>query len=170
MHMAHIAVLVTAVIACISDLRTRRIPNVLTFGAAAAGVLFHIATHGWEGAFAGVAGWMVGVAVFFAPYALGGMGAGDVKLLGALGAWLGPVEAIWLALYTGMAGGLIALVWAAVHGYLPQALRNIWMLLAYWRLAGVRPMAELTLDTGRGPRLAYATSILAGTAATLWFR
>ena len=56
------------------------------------------------------------------------------------------------------------------HGYLPQALRNIWMLLVYWRVAGVRPMAELTLETGNGPRLAYAASILAGTAATLWFR
>ncbi len=170
MPMAHIAVLVTAGLACIADIRSRRIPNVLTFGAAAAGLVFHLATRGLDGGLASMGGWIVGVAVLFAPYALGGMGAGDVKLLGALGAWLGPADALWLALYTGVAGGAIALVWAAMHGYLLQAVRNIWALLIYWRLAGVRPMSELTLETGRGPRLAYATSILAGTVVTLWLR
>ena len=170
MSIAQFAVLLTAGLACLLDLRTRRIPNVLTFGAAGVGVLFHLTTRGWEGGLASIGGWLVGVAVLFAPFALGGMGAGDVKLLGALGAWLGPVGALWLALYTGIAGGVIAIVVAAMHGYLAQALRNIWMLLIYWRLAGVRPMAELTLDTSRGPRLAYATSILAGAVVTLWLR
>ena len=112
---------------------------------------------------------VVGAGALFVAYALGGMGAGDVKLLAALGAWLGPREAPWLALYTGVAGGLTALLWATVHGYLIQAVRNLWVL-RYWRLAGIRPMAELTLATGKGPRLAYATSILAGTVATVWLR
>ena len=164
----HIAVLVVAAIACVWDVRTRRIPNVLTFGAAAAALIFQVATGGATGAISSVGGWLVGVSALLAAYMLGGMGAGDVKLLGALGAWLGPREALWLALYTGIAGGLIALLWAMAHGYLAQAVRNLWVLLGYWRLAGVRPMSELTLATGKGPRLAYATSILAGTVVTVW--
>jgi prepilin peptidase CpaA len=168
MPTAQIVTLATAALACAIDLRTRRIPNELTFGAAAAGLVYHLATQGVVGGVASVGGWVVGVAVLFAPYALGGMGAGDVKLLGALGAWLGPVGAMWLGLYTGVAGALIALVVATVTGYLPRALRNIWTLLAYWRIAGVRPLSALTLDRGSAPRLAYGTSILAGTVATLW--
>ncbi len=117
-----------------------------------------------------MSGWVVGVAFLLAPYALGSMGAGDVKLLGALGAWLGPGDTVWLGLYTGIAGGAIAFVVAARHGYLRQAYRNLSGLLLYWRVAGVRPLAELTLEKGNGPRLAYAMPILAGTVATLWLR
>jgi prepilin peptidase CpaA len=98
------------------------------------------------------------------------MGAGDVKLLGALGAWLGPSGAIWLALYSGIAGGVIAFGMAASQGYLKQAYNNVWTLLAYWRAVGIRPMAELTLDTGEGPRLAYAAPMLVGTVLTVWLR
>jgi len=170
MSFVQLAALVTAGVACAWDLRTRRIPNILTFGAAGAGLLFHLVVGGMSGGAESAAGWIVGVALMFALYALGGLGAGDVKLLGALGAWLGPVEVAWVVLFTGMAGGILALVVAATHGYLRQACRNLWSLLAYWRLAGIRPMAELTLDTSRGPRLAYATSILAGTVVALWLR
>src|SRR5688572_30840223 len=91
-----------AVIAVIWDLSTRRIPNVLTFGAALAGFLLHAYAAGWSGLGLAVAGWAVGVAFFFPIFALGGMGAGDVKLLGALGAWLGPVAVIWVALFSGI--------------------------------------------------------------------
>ncbi len=165
-----IAVLAIAALACAVDLRTRRIPNVLTFGAAVGGLVFHLATNGVAGGMESVAGWIVGAAVLFVPFALGGMGAGDVKLLGALGAWLGPSDALWLALYTGMAGGVMAVLVAMATGYLGQACRNIWSLVGYWRVVGVRPMAELTLQRGGAPRLAYAAPILAATVVTVWLR
>lgn len=72
--------------AALVDVRTRRIPNVLTFGAALAALVFHIATQGLPGATTAIGGWAVAAALFFAPFALGGMGAGDVKLVAALGA------------------------------------------------------------------------------------
>jgi prepilin peptidase CpaA len=53
---------------------------------------------------------MVGVAVFFVPFALRGLGAGDVKLLGAIGAWIGPAAVVWTALYTGIVGGVLCVV------------------------------------------------------------
>jgi prepilin peptidase CpaA len=108
--------------------------------------------------------------MFLLPFALGGLGGGDVKLLGALGAWIGPSEALWLGIYTGVAGGVIAIVWSIATGYLRNALRNVYLLLMHWRAAGLRPLPELTLEHGRAPRLAYAVPILAGTMVTLWMR
>src|SRR5688572_2362189 len=87
-------------VACVTDVRSRRIPNVLTFGAAAAALLFHLFVAGTGGLQTAVGGWLVGTVLFLPFFALGGMGAGDVKLLAALGAWLGPRETVWLALYT----------------------------------------------------------------------
>jgi prepilin peptidase CpaA len=157
-----------SLIACATDLRSRRIPNVLTFGGAAAGIVFHLIAGGPAGAGTAALGWLAGCALFFVPFALGGMGAGDVKLIAALGAWLGPADTLWLALYTGVAGGVLALVVACARGYLMKALRNIWMLLSYWRVVGVRPLDELTLAHSHAPRLAYGVAILAGTMVTVW--
>jgi prepilin peptidase CpaA len=166
----HIVSIGLATVACGWDLRTRRIPQVLTLGGALAGLAFHLATGGWQGGVASVLGWAVGIAIFLAPFALGGLGAGDVKLLGALGAWLGVNDIVWVALYTGIAGGLFAVVVAGASGYLGQAIANVQMLLIHWKLNGIRPLTSMTLEEGRGPRLAYAVPILAGTVATLWLR
>jgi prepilin peptidase CpaA len=170
MTIAHVVVVLVAAVGCAIDLRTRRIPNVLTFGAAGGALVFALATRGLSGGIESLVGFLVGAALMLVPFALGGMGAGDVKLLGALGAWLGPADAIWLFLYTGISGGVIALVVAVFTGYLGQACRNILRLLEYWRAVGLRPMVELTLHSGRGPRLAYGAAIFAGTVATIWLR
>jgi prepilin peptidase CpaA len=170
MTMAHIAVLVIAALACSTDVRSRRIPNWLTFGAALAGVAYQLVSHGYAGLGDGLLGWVAGAAFLFVPFALGGIGAGDVKLMAALGAWLGPADVMWLGMYTGVAGGVIALVVAVAKGYAVQMLANVKLLLTHWRVAGVRALPELTLQHGRGPRLAYGVAILAGTMVTVWVR
>ena len=158
------------ILACVTDLRSRRIPNVLTFGAAAAALVYGAVVGGWPGVASAALGWVVGAAAFFIPFALGGLGAGDVKLLAAMGAWLGPVGAFWLALYTGVAGGVMALAVALGSGYLRRALTNVSLLLMHWRVAGLRPLSEVSLEGSDGPRLAYALPIFAGLVATLWLR
>ncbi len=167
-HTTGIIVVAISLAACVTDLRSRRIPNALTFGAALAAFSYHAATGGATGLFASCGGWLAGTAIFFLPFALGGMGAGDVKLLAALGAWLGPADAVWVALYTGVAGGVLALILACVRGYLRQALSNIWLLLAHWRVFGLQPLEEVTLVRSAGPRLAYAVPIFVGTLVTIW--
>jgi len=152
------------------DLTTKRIPNVLTFGAALLGLIAHAYVGGWSGAGMSAAGWLVGVAAFFPFFALGGMGAGDIKLLGAIGAWLGPVATIWVALFSSIAGGVMAVIVAAFSGYLMRAFNNLWVTFTSWRIAGIRPTPELTLAGNSGPRLAYAVPVLAGLVLTLWLR
>ncbi len=163
-------VLVIAGVAAAWDLGTRRIPNALTFGAAIAAILAHLFAGGWSAAGMAIAGWIVGVAAFFPFFALGGLGAGDIKLLGAIGAWLGPVAAIWVALFSGMAGGVLAIIVALFSGYLVRAFTNVWGLLTYWRVMGFRASPELTLSNNQAPRLAYAVPVFAGLVLTLWLR
>lgn len=157
-----------ALTACVTDVRSRRIPNVLTLGGAAAALVFHAVTA--EGAGIGTAamGWLVGTAVFLPFFLLGGMGAGDVKLMAALGAWLGPAEAFAIAIYASLAGGVLALGVALATGYLRTAFRNVGRLLKFWWLVGPRPMAGMTLDQSKSPRVAFAIPICCGLVMALW--
>jgi len=154
-------------LACVTDLRARRIPNVLTFSAAAGAVLFHLVTGGWQAAGWSIVGLFVGALLFLPMFALRGMGAGDVKLLAAVGAWLGPGQVAMVALATSLVGGVMAIVVALAYGYLRKALTNIYLLLAHWRVMGVSPLPAITLEQASGPRLAYAFPIALGTVVTL---
>jgi prepilin peptidase CpaA len=165
-----LAALSVGVVACVTDLRHRRIPNLLTFGAAALAFVFHGMVSGLPGVQSAAFGWLAGLAMFLPFFLLGGMGGGDVKLLAALGAWLGPGDAFWLAVYASIAGGALAVVVSLARGYLTTALRNLGGLLAYWSVAGPRPLASLTLEHGKAPRLAFAIPMLVGTMVTLWLR
>jgi prepilin peptidase CpaA len=129
-----------------------------------------MAVAGAAGVVSALAGWGIGVAIFFLPFALRGLGGGDLKLLGALGAWVGPSDIVWLSLYTGVAGGVFALVVSVAGGYLRQAMRNIWLLLMHFRLQGLRPLPELTIHQGSGPKLAYGLAIFTGVMVTVWTR
>jgi prepilin peptidase CpaA len=165
-----VAAIVVALAGCYTDMRTRRIPNVLTFGAAAGALGYSLSAGGLTAMGWSAVGWVVGAAMFFPFFALGGIGGGDVKLMAALGAWLGPGPAVWLALFAALAGGPLALVLAFSRGYARQAFGNLWGLLSYWRVAGLKPHPGLTLESaGKGvPRLPYALPITVGLLVTLW--
>jgi prepilin peptidase CpaA len=165
-----VVVLAVSVIAASIDVFTRRISNWLTLGGAVAAIVYAGSVDGGHGLLVGVTGWLAGLALFLPMFVLGGMGAGDVKLLACLGAWLGPRQVFWVALYASIAGGLLAVVVALSRGYLRRAFANVWLLLAHWRVSGIRPVPELTLAAGKSPRLPYALPMLVGTVAALWFR
>ena len=165
-----IIALVVALIACVTDVRSRRIPNVLTLGGAAAALVFHAVTAEGAGIGAAAMGWLVGTAVFLPFFLLGGMGAGDVKLMAALGAWLGPGEALAIAIYASLVGGALALGVALATGYLRTAFRNVGGLLKFWWLVGPRPMAGMTLGQSKSPRVAFAVPICCGLMMALWVR
>lgn len=154
---------------CFTDLRSRKIPNLLTFGGAICAVGFHLVVGGPWSAATSVGGWLLGVLLFAPVFAVGGLGAGDVKLLGALGAWIGPGRVLYLALFTAMAGGVMALVVMLARGYSRTVGRNLMLMATSWRL-GIAAVPGLTLEDAPGPRLAYALPIAAGTVLTLWLR
>jgi prepilin peptidase CpaA len=163
-----IAVVGIVIAAAIFDLGNRRIPNALTLGAAGIAVALHGVTSGWSGVLLAASGWAVGLALFFPLFALGGMGAGDVKLLAAIGAWMGPTGVIWTGLYGAVAGGIMALVFALAGGYARSAMRNVVAVMRLWRVEGVRPIEGLTLANKASVKLPYAVPLAAGALATLW--
>ncbi len=167
---SQLAVLVLGAIAAWCDIRTRHIPNLLTFGVAVAAIAYGLMTQGLGGGVSSVGGWLVGCALFLPFFVLGGMGAGDVKLLAAIGGWLGPRDAFMTGLYAAIAGGVMALALALATGYLGQALRNTTMLLSHWRVFGLSRLPALTLAEAHGHRLPYAFPIAAGTLAAIWLR
>jgi prepilin peptidase CpaA len=168
--MIDIAALGIAALACATDVRSARIPNWLTLGAMVAGLGVHALVPGGHGIAAAALGLIVGLLVFFPFFALGALGAGDVKLMAALGAWVGAAAVVNVALFGAVAGGVLAILVALWHGYLRRAFRNLRTLFAHWWLVGIKPLPELTLDKGQGLRLPYALPIMAGLVVTLWQR
>ena len=170
MTVAPLAASAVALTACLTDLRSRRIPNLLTFGGAVAALVFHLITGGLSALGWAAAGWGVGLLLFLPIFALRGIGGGDVKLLAALGAWLGPSLTLWLAFWSAIAGGAFAIIVAMASGYTGKALRNVWGMLSYWRVMGLHPHPAVTLESAAGPRLPYSLPITAGLGLTLWLQ
>lgn len=164
----HVFITLMAIVGGIWDLRTRRIPNYLTFGGALLGFIYFFATAGWIGLGHSVEGWLVGFLLFIPFFLLRGLGGGDVKMLAALGAWFGPAGMLVVAFYTAVAGGVIALIFVLARGYFTTAFKNLWLLLSHWRVVGIRPVNEISLENPKAPRLPYGVAIAAGALTTLW--
>jgi prepilin peptidase CpaA len=112
-------------LAAVSDVWTRRIPNWITFGTLVLGVLLNTWLHGLEGFLGALAGAVLGMALLLPFYAAGTLGAGDVKLLGGLGAVLGPQALVSVAVYGAIVGGLMSLIILAWHRRLFIALSDM---------------------------------------------
>jgi prepilin peptidase CpaA len=111
-------------IAVVNDLRFQKIPNILTFPAMVAAIAYNSWFSGLEGFLFSIEGIGLGMALFIAFHLLGGMGAGDVKLMGAVGGFLGP-EGVFIAfLFTAFTGGIYSLAILAYHGYLRGTLKR----------------------------------------------
>ncbi len=111
------------------DLRARRIPNWLVLAGLSAALAGRFAMLGVDGLWAGVNGFGLALAIYFPLFALRAMGAGDAKLMAALGAALGAAN--WLVLFfvTAFAGAAVAIVVVLAKGRLGQTLRNVGFIL-----------------------------------------
>lgn len=160
--------LLLATLACLTDLRSRRIPNALTCLGLAAGLALNARAEGLSGVVSSLGGGLIGLALFLPFMMLGGMGAGDVKLMAALGCLVGPTGILRLALVAALAGGLLALLRVGWEGRLRATLTGMAGLLLFWFSTGLRPSPELHLSNPSTIRIPYAIPIAAGTiVATL---
>ena len=120
--------LVLLALAVFFDITRKRIPNFLTFPVILLGLILYTISGGLSGFSFGIAGFGVGIAVFFIPFALGGMGGGDVKLMGAIGALKGVEFILYTALFTALAGGILALAYLIFSGQLFAMRKNIFYM------------------------------------------
>jgi prepilin peptidase CpaA len=130
-----------------ADWRTRRIPNRLTLPALLFGVLANTVAWGWPGAKAALEGAGLGLALLLPFVLLRGLGAGDWKLMGALGAILGPQKFVVVLLGTVFIAGIFAVVQMARAKRMKQTLANTVVLMTAFATFGLRPTREdITLD------------------------
>lgn len=111
------------------DMRTNRIPNYLTYGGALAGLGYQAWLNGWTGLADGLLGLGLGFGLLIFFYWKGGLGAGDVKALAALGAWLGPLQSVYLFFYMAISGVALIVIVLWKRGLLWSKIRRIWGFL-----------------------------------------
>ncbi|WKZ18810.1 MAG: A24 family peptidase [Candidatus Jettenia sp. CY-1] len=149
-------------IATFYDIRSHRIPNWLTFPAMATGLAFYTYTKGIPGLISSIEGLFLGIALFMPFYLAAGMGAGDVKLMGAVGGFLGMKGVFIASLGTALIGGIYAMILLAFHGYLMETLKRYGAILKIFVLTG-RFTYLPPEKKEKMPILAYGVAIALGT-------
>ena len=153
------------------DIKTNRIPNLLVF----AGIVFAVLYNGFYPAYLRENGWLVGLVgtgvgfiVFLPLYLLRAMGAGDVKLMAMVGAFLGPWPAVLAILWSSVAGGVLALGLLLWTGNVRRGFNNVISLMRGNLLTA--PIGHVDLQVSAAVsagKLPYAVAIAAGTIAFL---
>ena len=168
------ALMALVLAAAVIDCRTRRIPNKLVLLGVVFGIAYNIAFPPYPkaGVLWPLQGLGLGFIAFVPFYALGVMGAGDVKLMAMVGAFLGPLDLVWVILCTLIAGGALSVLWSVVTGRAVRMFRNLAQLFQqalFSALSGMRP--SLRLDEGASVgKLPYAVAIALGTIGYLILR
>ena len=160
--MISLAVLASGLaIAVVIDVRTRRIPNWLTGSLAAGGLGMAFAGGGVTPGQAAL-GLLAGLALMMPAHLIGATGAGDVKLMAAVGAVVGPGGALRAFLFTALAGGAFAMVVAARRGRLADTIHGTTQLVT--SPATARHTIE---SSDRANRFAYGPAIAIGTLLSI---
>ncbi len=153
------------IVAAWIDGRKLKVPNWLTFplilsGWAVSGYFF-----GWSGLYSSLLGTAVGLGLLLPAYAIGGMGAGDVKLLAGVGAWIGMAHTFWAFVLTVVIGAVLAVAMVAVRGAWGKHIRQFFAIL--FEILIVRDPEKLSaLAAERKPKmllLPYGIPIAIGT-------
>lgn len=172
-HFSAIQILVAVIVlvAAATDLRSRRIPNWLTLSGICAGLALNGAISGWSGVWTSFTGLLLGFGAYFALYALHAMGAGDVKLMAAVGAIVGPSNWFSVFLASAVAGGVLAVILMIRKGRVRETLGNAFFItgeLLHFRAPHKR-RSHLDVRDPRALNMPHGVAIAAGTVACLLF-
>ncbi len=146
-----------------SDWRSRRIPNWLTVPVFLAGLTANSIAGGWPGAKDALAGAALPLLVLLPAVLLRGLGAGDWKLMGALGAILGWKRILLVLLATLFVAALIALGQMIRQGRVLTTLANLWELVRGFFIFGLKPHPELAIDNPGSATLPFGVAAAAAT-------
>jgi len=157
-----------------TDVRSRRVPNYLVFTLIPLGILVSYASLGWRGAEQAMLGCLVGGGLLMLPFAIGALGAGDVKLIAALGTLTGPRLMLWTFLLIMAIGVVVSLVNILYR----RAARQTWtnLQLIYYRLMSLNklllePAAQAPAGSGivRDNTIPFGAIIaIAGEVVLIW--
>lgn len=146
-----------------SDVMRHRLPNFYLL----AGLCIAIIAWGWQAGVDGLldvlAGAVVGLLLFLPMYALGGMAAGDVKLMAVTGAFIGYPAVLWAAALSIISGGVLAMIYLAFKGSIRR------FLLRYWLMVATRTYLPADADDPARHRFPYALAVAVGTLTSLYW-
>jgi prepilin peptidase CpaA len=141
-----------ALAGAVVDVRSARIPNRLTYTTLLMALLLRVTLLGVPGLKSGLLGLLISGGLFLFLFALGAMGGGDMKLIAAVGAWVGSTQVLTLILSAAMAGGVLALGRMILSKSLAQHLRNAGHLVYYRLTSGIQIHPELNVQSARHSR------------------
>jgi prepilin peptidase CpaA len=151
---------------CLSDLRTRRIPNQLVLTLAVLGLAFNWGVYGFSGGLLhGFSGLATGLAVWLPFWLLGWLGAGDVKFFAGASAWLGVWGALQAAGLAAVAGGVLTIVWLGWERGIRVAVEKSMIAMIHPR---VLASPSVTV-TDRRRLVPYGFALAVGLLAVAWF-
>ncbi|HXJ39849.1 MAG TPA: A24 family peptidase, partial [Bryobacteraceae bacterium] len=117
---------------------------------------------GWSGLAQSVMGILLAAVLMGLFYVLGGMGMGDVKLCAGVGAWVGPHQLVFVLVFMGLAGGVMAVCRAIRGGYLRETVAGTGDLIFGLARRGLKPHKTLVLTNSAAHRMPYAPAIAVG--------
>jgi prepilin peptidase CpaA len=158
--------LALAIAAAVIDVQQHRIPNWLTYPAFGIGLLLRAYFYGWHGLLSGLGGFLLAGGIIFVFYLVRAMGAGDLKLLAALGSIVGPTYSVTILLATAIAGGVMAIIYAIYRGRLRSTVANVGSVVKHHAVAGLQEHPELNLENPQTLRMPYGLAVAAGTLYT----
>ena len=150
-------------VAIFTDLRSRRIPNWLTVPGLLSGVLIHALIGGWHGTLFALKGAGLALLILLPLVIMRALGAGDWKLMGAVGAFVGPVMFLFVLLGSIFASGIMAVVQVLRMGRVTETLRNMVTLVRGFFSFGLKKNPEISLDNPRLLKLPFGVAVAAAT-------
>ena len=163
--MVSVILVIVLLISLITDLKSRKILNILTLPAVLFAFSYYLYTAGFEGLLLSGKGFLVGLCLLIIPYLLGGMGAGDVKLMAAIGALMGTNFVFYSFIYTALIGGIIGLfIIIKTNGFMNTIKSFVYNVLFFRSSLG-----SLLIDGNKESRIAfpYGVAIALGTFCSL---
>jgi prepilin peptidase CpaA len=163
-----------AFVGAVTDVRSARIPNRLTYSALVGALGLRAVVLGLPGLKSGAAGMLVAGGLFLLLFVLGAMGGGDMKLMAAVGAWVGSTQVMTLILAAALAGGTLAIGRIIFRNMLGETLRNTIRLISHCLTSGLQPHPELNVQSPGSQRVPFGVAIAVGAlccaGSAIWWR